>query len=112
MKLINWIKKHWVLLLAVVVLIGGGLMILKTARSYSNRTQPKLGPMVESVYGIGTVTARHTYQLKLGVSDTLQKLFIQEGDTVKKGQRLLSFMDNHVAFLDEKLLQGVGNAEF
>jgi multidrug efflux pump subunit AcrA (membrane-fusion protein) len=97
MKVINWIKKHWLLLLLVVTVTAGGFIILKTMKAYSNRSQPKIGPMVESVYGIGTVTARHTFQLKLGVSDTLQKLFIQEGDTVKKGQRLLSFMDNHVA---------------
>jgi multidrug efflux pump subunit AcrA (membrane-fusion protein) len=47
------------------------------------------GPVVESVYGIGTVTARNSYQLKLGVTSTISKLFVNEGDFVKKGQKLV-----------------------
>jgi len=61
------------------------------------KVSPKVGRMVEAVYGIGTVAARHTYDLKLGVSDTLRKLFVDEGRAVKKGEALVSFMDNHVA---------------
>lgn len=68
----------------------------KAFKSYSHRVYPKIGPMVESVYGIGTVTARHTYDLKLGVMDTLKKLYVDEGDAVKKGSPLVSFEDNHL----------------
>ena len=94
--MIHWMRKHWGLsLLAFLVLIGG-LFALRVIRSITNEVHPKLGPMVESVYGIGTVTARHTYDLKLGVMDTLKKLYIDEGATVKKDDPLVSFVDNHL----------------
>ena len=94
--MLDWIKKHWVLsLLAFLVLCGGGFAIT-IMRSISNEAHPKLGSMVESVYGIGTVTARHTYDLKLGVMDTLKKLYIDEGASVKKDDPLVSFVDNHL----------------
>jgi membrane fusion protein, macrolide-specific efflux system len=93
MNMIDWIKKHKVLLLIVVVCLIGGVFILRTMKSLSNRAQPKMGPMVESVYGIGTVTARHTFDLKPGVSDTLTKLYVQEGDEVQKGTPLVAFAD-------------------
>src|SRR5581483_7912483 len=83
-------------LLILLVLAGGGFG-LHIMRSLANEAHPKIGRMVESVYGIGTVTARHTYDLKLGVMDTLNKLYIDEGATVKKGAPLVSFMDNHLA---------------
>ncbi len=96
MKMLTWIKKYWGWsLLAVLVLFGGGFAVT-VLRSISNEVHPKLGPMVESVYGIGTVTARHTYDLKLGVMDTLKKLYIDEGAAVKKDDPLVSFVDNHL----------------
>ncbi len=64
--------------------------------SPSQKVHPKVGPMVEAVYGIGTVTARHTYDLKIGVTDTLMKLYVQEGDAVPKGHPLVAFSDGRV----------------
>jgi multidrug efflux pump subunit AcrA (membrane-fusion protein) len=47
--------------------------------------------MVESVFGIGTVTARRTYRLKLGVTDTLERICALEGEPVQKGDCLIEF---------------------
>ena len=95
MNMMNWMKKHWPWVLVLAAIVVGGMVVLNIMRSYSQRVFPKIGRMVESVYGIGTVTARHTYQLKLGVSDTLEKLFVDEGATVQKGQSLIRLADNH-----------------
>ncbi|HET9869519.1 MAG TPA: efflux RND transporter periplasmic adaptor subunit [bacterium] len=54
---------------------------------------PRVGPVVQAVYGIGTATARHTFDLKLGVADTLEKLYAREGDAVPKGARLVALAD-------------------
>jgi multidrug efflux pump subunit AcrA (membrane-fusion protein) len=51
---------------------------------------------VESVYGIGTVTARHTYDLKVGVTGTLSHLYVHEGDNAAKGAPLVSFLDGQL----------------
>ena len=49
----------------------------------------KKGLILDSVYGIGMVTASHIFQFKSGVSSTVQKLFVLEGDFVQKGKALL-----------------------
>lgn len=46
------------------------------------------GAIVESVYGIGMVTATRSFQLKLGVTSTIRRLFVREGDQVRRDQRL------------------------
>jgi multidrug efflux pump subunit AcrA (membrane-fusion protein) len=47
------------------------------------------GSIVESVYGIGTVTANHTYVLRIAVAAEIARLYVREGDIVKKGSPLL-----------------------
>lgn len=89
-------KKHWFWLVVPLLLVLVLGYVIHSCTS-EQRVQPKMGKMVESVYGIGTVTARHTYDLKLGVMDTLKKLFIDEGATVKKGDPLVSFVDNSLS---------------
>jgi membrane fusion protein, macrolide-specific efflux system len=96
MNFFGWIRKHWIWSFSILVAVIGLVVVLKAMKSYANRVSPKIGPMVESVYGIGTVTARHTYDLKLGVMDTLKRLYIDEGATVRKGDPLVSFEDNHL----------------
>lgn len=91
----GFLKKHalWLLL---PLLIAGGLVYFFKPFSERPEIQPRIAPMVESVYGIGTVTARHTFDLKLGVMDTLKKLYVVEGDTVKKGDPLVAFVDDQL----------------
>lgn len=67
-----------------------GVAIHRRQRDLGPLSEPLTrGPVVESVYGIGTVTARNSYQLKLGVTSTISRLFVNEGDFVKKGQKLV-----------------------
>ncbi len=83
----------------LVLIAGGAIPILLAAawlvqgHSGIRGTHPKVGLLVQAVYGIGTVTARHTFDLKLGVSDTLEKLYVQEGDAVPKGAPLVALAD-------------------
>lgn len=51
------------------------------------------GEIIESVYGIGTVTARHTFQLKLANPATIAQVYTREGDHVAIGAQLLSLTD-------------------
>ncbi len=48
-----------------------------------------LGTVVQSVYGIGNVTANNSFQLTPGVTGTVSFLFVKEGDFVKRGEKLL-----------------------
>ena len=65
-------------------------MIRSRGRDVRPLTAPlRRGSVVESVYGIGTITARKIFNLKLGVTSTVRKLDIVEGDHVQKGQALM-----------------------
>ncbi len=60
------------------------------------KIQPKKGPIVEAIYSLGTVTARHQFHFKVGVPKTIQKLYIGEGQAVIKGQNLVLLSDGIV----------------
>ena len=47
------------------------------------------GPAIAAVYGIGTITASHVYQLKLGLIGTIDRTYVKEGDEVVAGQKMI-----------------------
>ena len=75
---------------AAILIVGTGIWQFRRSR-----TPPEVlgkvrrGDLLEAVYGIGTVTATRIYQLKVGVTSTITRLHVREGDPVKKGQRLI-----------------------
>ena len=82
------------ILVAGVALIAAVALAVRIERSRAvaeaGLSEPlKKGLIQESVYGIGTVTANRSYQMKTGVTSTVLKLFVREGDEVKKGARLV-----------------------
>ncbi len=89
----GWIKEHKVCtgLAAAAVLALSGLLWFRGDRADKEIYSEPLrkGPVIESVYGIGTVTATRSFQLKFGVTSTVRKIFVREGDPVRKGQWLV-----------------------
>ncbi len=47
--------------------------------------------IVRTVYGLGTVIAEREYQLKIGIAANVSKLYVREGDSVSKGDKLVEF---------------------
>ena len=78
-------------ILGLVVILTAALIRSKIRRSNLGLLSAPIqrGTITESVYGIGTVTARNSYQLKVGVTGTILRIFATEGDQVKKGQKLI-----------------------
>ena len=90
--IIQWIKKYKFLSVGILLLII--LIVVMKSRSIASASvtlsEPiSRGTILESVYGIGTITARHSYQLKLGVTSTLLQVYVAEGDHVHRGQKLV-----------------------
>ncbi|WP_367898074.1 HlyD family efflux transporter periplasmic adaptor subunit [Leptospira sp. WS58.C1] len=50
---------------------------------------PKVGSIVELVYSLGTVKSERVYHLKLGVTSSIRKLYVKEGQEVREGSDLL-----------------------
>lgn len=80
------------LLIAIIttatLLIIVAVLLLRTDRS-SIRVNPKRGPIIEAIYGIGTVTSRKHFTFRLGVNSTVVKTYVHEGQEVKKGDALI-----------------------
>lgn len=92
--LLKWFREHrWQGILVIAAVLAGvaGLGMLARNQQGDTLSEPiQKGAIVESVYGIGTVTATKSFQLKLGVTSTIQRLLIKEGDQVKRGQPLVN----------------------
>jgi len=86
-------NKKWIFAVGLVVLAAAALAVRAArARAAADAalSEPlRKGTIQESVYGIGTVTANRSYQMKTGVTSTVLRLFVKEGDDVKKGARLV-----------------------
>ncbi|MGE3973190.1 MAG: efflux RND transporter periplasmic adaptor subunit [Bdellovibrionales bacterium] len=82
-----------VIILAVLLL---GIVTLLIFEPFGSREKikPKQGDVVESIYGLGTVTADKLYRVRAGIMLTVQKLFVREGDLVKPGEPLVQLDEN------------------
>lgn len=88
-------KKKWLVILLIVPL--GVLAFFLNQNSIFNpqkRIKPKLGNVVESIYGLGTVTAFGVYNMRTVISLNVGKLYVTEGDLVKVGDPLVKLDDN------------------
>ncbi|MBD3670544.1 MAG: efflux RND transporter periplasmic adaptor subunit [Gammaproteobacteria bacterium] len=52
--------------------------------------------MVEAIYGLGKVKTDNFYEIKLGVINTVQELYVREGDKVSQGDKLVRMESNTV----------------
>jgi macrolide-specific efflux system membrane fusion protein len=56
----------------------------------NNRIRPRVGPIVEAVYALGTVRSDSVYNLKMGVAATVKRLYVIEGQRVKGSSPLVA----------------------
>ena len=71
------------------------LLSLSACNKKEETTFPSEGPISESVYASGTLKSLDQYQAFAPVSGIVDQLFVQEGDSVKIGDPILSI--SHVA---------------
>lgn len=74
-----------------IILIG--ITIYGILAFKSNKTvhqAPRLGDIEESVFGMGVVKSRSIFEFKPSLTYQIAKVFVTEGDFVKKGDLLLS----------------------
>lgn len=89
----NFSKRKTLLFLVIAALLLVGVSFSIKNKFYSGQMnlRPKIGDIVESIYGLGTVTAEKIFHLRTGVTLSVQKLYVHEGDFVKIGQNLVQF---------------------
>lgn len=79
------------ILIFVVIVIGFSSTFLF---ENEKRVEPRTGPIIEAVYGLGTVVSRKIFHLKIGVISSISKLYVKEGDLVKSGTLLADLEGN------------------
>lgn len=73
----------------LAVLVVAALLIVRSNRQNFTETPIESGPIIEAVYGIGTVTPSRTYEFKPAVATEIVKVFVREGDSLQKGAPLI-----------------------
>lgn len=83
-------KKFWISgLVAAAILIGAAFWFFKSRKSDASFETVSRGTILDSVYGIGTLTAERSLSIKSGVTSTIRRLFVEEGEKVQKGMKLV-----------------------
>ena len=89
---IKWTSLHRIISffsIAILVCIIFGVRFVLVRSDGVTSGPIKKGTIVDAVYGIGTVTAKNSYSVKPGLVGHISNLFVNEGDTVKKGDKLV-----------------------
>lgn len=81
---------YFLILVAAIILAAIGFYYYNK-RFSAEMVKPKVGPVVEAVYGLGTVIAPRTYQVKSAINQNIVAIYVTEGDQVKAGDRLIQF---------------------
>lgn len=90
-SILKWTRVHRVVSLAGALFLAGlGIGVrFVLVRSDGTLSDPlRRQTIVQAVYGIGTVTATRSFQLKPGVTGTVGALFVREGDSATQGAKL------------------------
>lgn len=63
--------------------------VILSCNKSPEKTKPTVENITESVYATGIIKAKNQYEVYSKVNGLISKIFVTEGDTVKKGQPLL-----------------------
>lgn len=89
-------KKFWVALLLVSLAIATAYFYRENSNRTFERIHPHTGPVLEAVYGLGTVVAERSFQLKTAVNVSVKEIYVKEGDKVPAGAKLIRFDEGGV----------------
>ena len=86
----RWSGRRW-LVISLLLLAGlfvAGFVLFRGARG--QWVEPRVGPMVEAVYSLGTVRSAHSWSLKTGIPVVVTAVHVEEGESVEAGRPLLT----------------------
>jgi membrane fusion protein, macrolide-specific efflux system len=85
-------NKKVLISILIILLIVSGFFIYRYFGPQET-VKPKVGDVVESIYGLGTVSSDKVYHLRSGLTQYVRKFFVNEGDLVQPGQSLAQLED-------------------
>lgn len=76
-------------LLSYSILLFAASLFLITCKDNKEKTKPTIKSITESVYASGIIKSKNQYQAFAPVNGIIQEIYVNEGDTLKKGQKIL-----------------------
>jgi multidrug efflux pump subunit AcrA (membrane-fusion protein) len=96
MKIFNWIKSlAWFYKAAIVIAVlglgyfGYTQLTTNTATPTYQTAQISKGTLITSIAATGSITSGNTTNISTKASGTVTKVYVKNGDLVKKGQKIL-----------------------
>lgn len=87
-------KRIWYVIVIIVV-VGLAFWLFRAKRQPS--WQPvKQGKVISAIYGLGTVQASNVFKLTSGLTSYIQRIYVDIGDSVVKGQKLVLYRDGQI----------------
>lgn len=84
----------WIIpIVVVIVIVLAAVFFVNRHIEETETVEVRLGEIAEAVYGLGTVTARQSFQLKLGINSIVKEFFVEEGQAVSPGQPLVQLKE-------------------
>ncbi len=87
--------KKVVAIVVVIALIVGAVFLVLHHKEKPIWKSVKQAPVVSAIYGLGTVEANRSFNLASGVTNYIRKFYVDLGESVKKNQVLVSYLDGH-----------------
>jgi membrane fusion protein, macrolide-specific efflux system len=88
LKLLAFLRKYY---LYFIIILFGLIGLFYFINSRNDTIRPMKGSVIEAVYGLGTVNSQRTYELKIGVTSSIRKIYVKEGESLEKGSKLIEF---------------------
>jgi multidrug efflux pump subunit AcrA (membrane-fusion protein) len=83
--------KWWLTGGALLIVAAVAVTVIVIRGNQVEYVNPRYGPIDEAIYGLGKVKTDRVYEVKLGVIKTVERIYVREGMSVKKGDRLVKF---------------------
>ena len=90
------LKLFLTLIFTVMIISLGTFLYFNKFQNSSDLIAVKVGDIVESIYGLGTVVSDQNHQVRTGLTLSIQKMYVREGDKVKPGDHLFKLDENTI----------------
>jgi multidrug efflux pump subunit AcrA (membrane-fusion protein) len=90
------ISKKIILISIPSIIIFSFLFIFFKKNNRGHWIQLKKANITEAIYGLATLESDETFRFRLGITSQVKKLFVKEGDQVKKGHQLIKLQEGAV----------------
>lgn len=101
---------RWIVAIAVIIGVcsAAGYAVLLYVRPQVTVTEAVNGPLVQAFYSTGTIQPEREYPIKSNTAGTLEQVFVDKGDHIKRDQPLARVADPALRFMSDKAKAELG----